>query len=122
MNQDLLPPPPNHAIGWYRFIVWLLPSLILPVLIFLVGLGIAGDAAIAEVVVSGAAVLIACGQLDARLSCHQRGVLPKSPQAGQGWKLATYLMLQIIVILPLMSIALIYAICSTTWHMNWGRP
>jgi hypothetical protein len=119
MNGEL--PPPNRAIGWYRFIVWVMPSLILPALIFL-GLGFAEETALAVVVVSGAAVLIAFGLLDARLSCHQRGIIPKSRQAGQGWKLATYLMLQIIVILPVMSIALIYAICSTTWHMNWGRP
>ncbi|MEK7951396.1 hypothetical protein [Luteolibacter soli] len=112
MNENL--PPPNRAIGWYRFIVWLLPSLVVPVLIAL-GLVIGGGIGASAAVGGGLFVLNSLGHLDARLSCHQRRVSPESPEAGRGWTLATYLILQIVVIVPVMTFALVYAICAATF-------
>jgi hypothetical protein len=79
--------------------------LLLPFEAFL-GLALEGAAGPAVAVATGLAALIFLGRVDARLICRQRGVPLGSPEAGLGWRTATYLMLQVVVILPAMAFVL----------------
>lgn len=113
MNVEIA--PPSCAIGRYRFIAWVMPALIFPVL-ELLGIRFAESAWMMAAIVAEVPILIAFGQLDGRLYCRQRGISLESREAGLGWRLATYLLLQIAVIVPAVTFALLYALMAWAWY------
>ncbi|HEY1122376.1 MAG TPA: hypothetical protein VGE67_12280 [Haloferula sp.] len=113
MNEELA--SPSSAIGRYRFIAWVMPALIFPVLAVL-GICHAGSAWMVAAIVVEVPVLIAFGQLDGRLFCRQYGISLESREAGLGWRLATYLLWQIAVIVPVVTFALLYAFLAWAFY------
>ena len=113
MNEELA--SPSSAIGRYRFIAWVMPALIFPVLALL-GLRFAESAWMMAAIVAEVPILIVFGQLDGRLYCRQHGISLESREAGLGWRLATYLLWQIAVIVPAVTFALLYALLAWAFY------
>ena len=109
MNQDL--PPPNRAIGWYRFIVWVMPTCVAlttaPGFIWLNSkLRWNGDLLVLGWFVINTVAIVGLAVFDAKL--RNRPDHPVSLKTDAG--VVRFFLLQLLII-PLLSIVLPFAAC-----------
>lgn len=109
MHQDN--PPPNRAIGWYRFMLWLMPTCIalttaygfawLPV-----GRYLSGDLLVLGWFVLNALATVGIAIFEAKL--RSRPDRPVSLITDAGW--IRFFLLQVLIV-PALSFALFFALC-----------
>lgn len=110
MNPDL--PAQNRAIGWYRFMLWMLPwSIAAPTCFGAVWLesryGGSGGAWLAGWLVVSLSATAGIGALDDRLKASQKG---KVAPVARG-NVLRFMFLQIFII-PWFAMAVFFAVCS----------
>lgn len=108
MNPDL--PPPNRAIGWYRFIVWAMPTCVSVALLFVM------ETSSLRVSPAGALFLAmgatcSLGYFDALLGLQQRGIPRDSPESHIPRRVVIFTLLQILIV-PVLWLAAIWGICT----------
>lgn len=101
MSENL--PPPNRALEWYRFVLWLMPSCVCIAVfrgIDLIGrqIGLPNRAALALWILATVLSTILLAFFDARLSCCERRVATRSPEAEIVPNMILFLILQVILI------------------------
>ncbi|MEK7951393.1 hypothetical protein [Luteolibacter soli] len=113
MNEPLKQSGRN--IGWQRFIVWMMPSCVLPFLVigpvFMFSVAIPFLVPILLVVAIGALGYLA--HYDALLQCQQREIPPGDSEAQIPMKMARFILLQLLVV-PLVWCAIAFAFCAVT--------
>lgn len=94
MSTQLL--PPRRALGWLRFIVWIMPTFLsFPVFLVLLGLFHYMAPSLAWVAVLVVVALFCLAKYDALLSCQQRRMVKDDPKAKIGRNAFVYILLQL---------------------------
>ncbi|GAA5484291.1 hypothetical protein [Haloferula sargassicola] len=106
---ELPPPPPNNAaIGWFRFVLWILPAGMLALWAALLGsLGLRGSDQwlMTAWVLLSVASTYGIGWFDARLS-QKRKLLGRSE-----WSHAAIFVLAQLVVAPAVLVGVLFSIC-----------
>ena len=116
MNSDL--PPPNRAIGWYRFMLWVMPTCVaITTALGIIWLG----SAVVRSLQSQTGVLVwfvvniastfVIGAFEARFHRAQQGSSKKASLD----RVARFVATQILLV-PLLTCAVVFALCSSGFY------
>jgi hypothetical protein len=103
---------PRRALGWYRFVLWVLPSA-LPLAVFAVGW--IPFMPFPRLLV-WPLLLVAvgyAGYFDALLSCQQRRIPRDDPKARIVGRVILFAILQLVIV-PLVWVTVLWGICAAT--------
>jgi hypothetical protein len=110
------PPPPNRAIGWYRFMLWMMPTC--SALTMAVGFiwltvtqGVNTNLLVLGWFVLNTITTVAIAIFEAKL--RSRPDRPVSLKTDAG--LIRFFLLQLLIV-PVLSISLFVAVCSVGWY------
>ena len=106
----------SRSIGSLRFLAWILPSCVIPVLLFLpillTGfLGLPSPFPRGLSWIGAIVALFYLARFDAMLQCQQRQIPQDDPRAKIGKRMATFVLLQIMLV-PLLWFSVTLAFCA----------